>query len=102
MMRRRTISDWFFLLTVAVPMTAAAFLLCLLGLLGILDLFGAETVGGPLWAVFLGAAVGFLGLVFLFRVMILVAGVIALLMLTLRRTAQGTAMLVMRAISRGV
>lgn len=100
-MRRRTIGDWFFLLTFAVPMTAAISLLGLLGLLNILDLFGAETLGSKVWPVFLAAAAGFLGLVFLFRVVILVAGVIGMIMLMLHRAAQGTALLV-RTTFRGV
>lgn len=100
-MRRRTIGDWFLFLTFAVPMTAAVSLLGLLGLLGILDLLGAETLGRHLLPIFLGAAAGFLLLAFLFRAMILVAGVIGMIVLTVNRAAQGTALLV-RATLRGL
>ena len=100
-MRRRTIGDWFFLLTFAVPLIAAVSLLGLLGLLRILDLFGANTLSSNVWPVFLATAAGFVGLVFLFRLVVLVAGAVAVILLALSRTARGATLLV-KTTFRGV
>ena len=100
-MRQRTIGDWFFLLTFAVPITAAVLLLGLLGLLGIADLCGAATLSDSVWKVFLGTAAGFLGLAFLIRVAVLVAAAVGMLLLTIQRASQGVA-LALRMAFRGM
>jgi hypothetical protein len=85
----------------AVPMIAAVSLLGLLGLLGILYLCDAETLCRQVWTVFLAATAGFLGLVFLSRILMLVAGVVGMIFLMTYRGAQGAALLVRTAL-RGV
>lgn len=100
-MRQRTDDGRFLGLTFAVPMMAAALLLGLLGLIGILTLCGAETLCNQVWTVFLYAAAGFVGLVFLSRAAMLVAGAIGMILLTGYRGAQGAALLV-RTAFRGV
>jgi hypothetical protein len=96
-MRQRTDGGWFLRLVFAVPMIAAVSLLGLLGLLGILYLCDAGTLCHQVWTVFLIAAAGFLGFVFLSRVVVLVGAVIGMILLTVYRGSQGAALLVRTA-----
>ena len=100
-MRQRTIGDWFFRLTFALPLAAAVLMLGLLGLLGIADLWGGGAFGTTVWKVFLGAAAGLLGLVFAIRVLVLVAAAIGMILLTARQAAHG-AILFARTALRGM
>ncbi len=100
-MRQRTNNGWFFRLTFAVPMVAAVSLLGLLGVIAIADLCGGGAFCSSAWKVFLGASAGLLGLVFLSRVVVLLAAALGLIILTVHRAAHGAALLV-RTTLRGV
>jgi hypothetical protein len=100
-MRRHAIGDWFFRLTFVVPLTAAALLLGILGMLGIADLLGVTVASSPAWPLFLGSAVGVLGLAIVLRLALLAVALVGSIALTVGATVRAVGHMV-RSSLRGM